>query len=104
MKTYGEIFEIPCWARVEFHPYRTATPKLVMMSLKQDSEAGKELEATLMEKAKEWSKIPNAIQKDNHICFSFSNFATTAADETKLVVMISDGEISIGVGLVRERW
>ena len=103
MKVYGEIFEIPCWAKVEFHPYRTANPHLVLMSLDRDSEAGKELENMLYEKASQSAKTE--IRRDNHVCFSFGTYFDKEMDDnSKLVVKISDGDISIGVGLLRERW
>lgn len=103
MKTYGEIFSIASWAKVEFHPYRTANPNLVLMSIDRDSEAGRELEALLYERAAEHTDT--VIQRDNHVCFSFGTYFGNEGDNnTKLVVKISDGDISIGVGLRHERW
>ena len=103
MKVYGEIFSIPSWAKVEFHPYRTANPHMVLMSLDRDSEAGKELENMLFEKASECAETE--IRRDNHVCFSFGTyFGKEMDDSSKLVVKVSDRDISIGVGLQRERW
>ena len=100
--TYGEIFSIASWAKVEFHTYRTANPHLILMSLDRDSDAGKELETLLYETAARCTDT--VIQRDNHVCFSFGTYFGNIDDETKLVVKVSDGDISIGVGLKRERW
>ncbi len=97
-------FRIPVWTKVEFHPYRTARPNMIMMSLSRDSEAGKELEELLLKKAKKAAENPDSIRMDNHVCFSFDIRHDDVSDESKLVVMCSDFDISIGVGLERKRW
>ena len=104
MKIRSDIFSIPCWAQVEFHPYRTANPKMTLLTIERDSEPGRELEAMLFEKAKECAENPDRIQRDNHVCFSFGTHFGATEDTTKMVVKVSDRDISIGVGLLRERW
>ncbi len=105
MKDSIANFQIQSFARVEFHPYRTATPIMSLMTLERESEAGKELEELLYKKARAQAGNSSDIRKDNHVCFSLSScFNSAQPDETKLVVMISDFNISIGMGLVQERW
>lgn len=100
----GETFEIPSYAKVEYHPYRTANYRTCMMYIKRESEAGKELEELLLDMAKSQAEEPDRICKDNHICYSVSTCWGEQPDATKLVIKLSDDSIGIGFGLVRDRW
>ena len=98
-KGYGHIVH-HTFNKVECYPLNCGIITPLLM-IQRSIPAGQELEAMLMDSANDWAKNPEDVMDESGVCYAicspWANCPTP--DEKKLVLMVSDDNIYIGVGL-----
>lgn len=98
-KGYGHIVH-RTFNKVECYPLNCGIITPLLM-IQRSIPAGQELEAMLMDSANDWAKTPEDVMTKSGVCYAIcSPWANSPTpDEKKLVLMVSDDNIYIGVGL-----
>ena len=87
---------------VKYHPARSASISVPIMSVQRNTPAGQGLITMLLEQAKVWASNPDDVVVEDFGTFAIhSSWPNPTPDEKKLALMVTESAIYIGVGLNR---
>lgn len=88
--------------KVDYQPARSASIIAPIMSVQRNTPAGQALITMLLEQAKVWASNPDDVVVEDFGTFAiYDALPNLTLDEKKLVLMVTEDAIHIGVGLNR---